>query len=76
MVDPTNGEIVPLGASGELMIRGSCVMHGYWDDPEKTRQAICQARWYRTGYVQYLLNVCLKEKIQRPLTGIDANMGK
>ncbi|XP_070779058.1 medium-chain acyl-CoA ligase ACSF2, mitochondrial-like [Enoplosus armatus] len=49
VVDLTTGEIVPLGASGELLIRGSCVMHGYWDDPEKTRQAICQARWYSTG---------------------------
>uniref|UniRef100_A0A8D0D155 Medium-chain acyl-CoA ligase ACSF2, mitochondrial n=1 Tax=Sander lucioperca TaxID=283035 RepID=A0A8D0D155_SANLU len=49
VVDPTTGEIVPLGASGELMIRGSCVMHGYWDDPQKTREVISQDRWYRTG---------------------------
>ncbi|XP_049418133.1 medium-chain acyl-CoA ligase ACSF2, mitochondrial-like [Epinephelus fuscoguttatus] len=49
VVDPATGEIVPLGASGELMIRGSCVMHGYWDDPEKTREVISQDRWYRTG---------------------------
>ncbi|XP_051244234.1 medium-chain acyl-CoA ligase ACSF2, mitochondrial-like [Dicentrarchus labrax] len=49
VVDPNTGEIVPLGTPGELLIRGSCVMHGYWDDPEKTSQAICEARWYRTG---------------------------
>uniref|UniRef100_A0A669DLI3 Medium-chain acyl-CoA ligase ACSF2, mitochondrial n=1 Tax=Oreochromis niloticus TaxID=8128 RepID=A0A669DLI3_ORENI len=49
VVDPTTGEIVPLGASGELLIRGSCVMHGYWDEPEKTREVISQDRWYRTG---------------------------
>ncbi|XP_056263238.1 medium-chain acyl-CoA ligase ACSF2, mitochondrial-like [Pseudoliparis swirei] len=49
VVDPDTGEIVPLGASGELMIRGSCVMHGYWNDPEKTREVISQDRWYRTG---------------------------
>ncbi|XP_047199886.1 medium-chain acyl-CoA ligase ACSF2, mitochondrial [Hippoglossus stenolepis] len=49
VVDPTTGETVPLGASGEIMIRGSCVMQGYWDDPEKTREAISQDRWYRTG---------------------------
>uniref|UniRef100_UPI0037E9C39A medium-chain acyl-CoA ligase ACSF2, mitochondrial-like n=1 Tax=Semicossyphus pulcher TaxID=241346 RepID=UPI0037E9C39A len=48
VVDPT-GDIVPLGTSGELWIRGSCVMLGYWDDPVKTNEAICQARWYRTG---------------------------
>lgn len=51
VVDPA-GQIVPLGTPGELMIRGSCVMHGYWEDPEKTREAICPARWYRTGWVQ------------------------
>ncbi|XP_062263341.1 medium-chain acyl-CoA ligase ACSF2, mitochondrial-like [Platichthys flesus] len=49
VVDPNTGEIVPLGASGEIMIRGSCVMQGYWDDPEKTREAISQDRWFRTG---------------------------
>ncbi|XP_049418127.1 medium-chain acyl-CoA ligase ACSF2, mitochondrial-like isoform X6 [Epinephelus fuscoguttatus] len=49
VVDPATGEIVPLGASGELMIRGSCVMHGYWQDSEKTREVISQDRWYRTG---------------------------
>lgn len=49
MVDPATGETVPLGASGELMIRGSCVMHEYWDDPEKTREAISPDRWYKTG---------------------------
>ncbi|XP_067427033.1 medium-chain acyl-CoA ligase ACSF2, mitochondrial-like [Thunnus thynnus] len=49
VVEPATGEMVPLGASGELMIRGSCVMHGYWDDPDKTREAISQDRWYRTG---------------------------
>ncbi|KAM7387222.1 hypothetical protein PAMA_009707 [Pampus argenteus] len=49
VVDPATGEMVPLGASGELMIRGACVMHGYWDDPEKTRETITQDRWYRTG---------------------------
>lgn len=49
MVDPATGEMVPLGASGELMIRGSCVMLGYWDDPEKTQEVITQDRWYKTG---------------------------
>ena len=59
VVDPATGEMVPVGNSGELMIRGYCVMLGYWDDPEKTSQVISQDRWYRTGYVQYILNVCL-----------------
>uniref|UniRef100_A0A146W7T0 Medium-chain acyl-CoA ligase ACSF2, mitochondrial n=1 Tax=Fundulus heteroclitus TaxID=8078 RepID=A0A146W7T0_FUNHE len=49
VVDPNTGEMVPLGASGELMIRGYCVMLGYWDDPEKTREVISADRWYKTG---------------------------
>ncbi|MEQ2225967.1 Acyl-CoA synthetase member 2 mitochondrial [Ilyodon furcidens] len=49
VVDPSTGQIVPLGASGELMIRGYCVMLGYWDDLQKTREVIAEDRWYRTG---------------------------
>lgn len=49
VVDPATGETVPLGASGELLIRGACVMLGYWEEPEKTREAISEDLWYRTG---------------------------
>lgn len=49
VVDPNTGQIVPLGTSGELMIRGYCVMLGYWQDPEKTREVISEDRWYKTG---------------------------
>lgn len=49
IVDPNSGRIVPLGASGELMTRGYCVMLGYWDDPQKTREVISEDHWYRTG---------------------------
>ncbi|XP_068605766.1 medium-chain acyl-CoA ligase ACSF2, mitochondrial-like [Brachionichthys hirsutus] len=49
VVDTTTGEIVPLEEAGELMIRGYCVMRGYWDDPEKTSEAISESGWYRTG---------------------------
>ncbi|KAM6913531.1 medium-chain acyl-CoA ligase ACSF2, mitochondrial-like [Lycodopsis pacificus] len=67
VVDPDTGEIVPLGASGELMIRGSCVMHGYWNDPEKTREAISQDRWYRTGDTASLTSLgycCIKGRMK------------
>ncbi|XP_038158525.1 medium-chain acyl-CoA ligase ACSF2, mitochondrial-like [Cyprinodon tularosa] len=49
IVDPNTDQMVPLGASGELMIRGYCVMLGYWDEPLKTREVISDDRWYRTG---------------------------
>ncbi len=43
------GRIVPRGTPGELWTRGYCVMLGYWDDEEKTREAIDPARWMKTG---------------------------
>ncbi|KAG7460251.1 hypothetical protein MATL_G00219320 [Megalops atlanticus] len=54
VVDPSSGEIVPLGVSGELMIRGYCVMLEYWDDPKKTQECITKDRWYRTGDIASL----------------------
>ena len=34
---------------GELCTRGYSVMLGYWDEPEKTAEAIDAARWMHTG---------------------------
>jgi fatty-acyl-CoA synthase len=48
IVDPS-GRIVPRGTSGELLTRGYSVMLGYWDDAERTREAIDAARWMHTG---------------------------
>jgi fatty-acyl-CoA synthase len=43
------GCVVPLGVSGELCTRGYSVMHGYWDDADKTAEAIDRAGWMHTG---------------------------
>jgi fatty-acyl-CoA synthase len=43
------GRIVPRGVSGELCTRGYSVMHGYWDEPERTAEAIDAARWMHSG---------------------------
>lgn len=40
---------MPLNTAGELQIRGYCVMLGYWDDPERTREVISDDKWYKTG---------------------------
>jgi len=43
------GRVVPRGTPGELLTRGYCVMLGYWNDAERTREAIDPAGWMRTG---------------------------
>ncbi|MEN9500587.1 MAG: hypothetical protein RIS83_2407, partial [Pseudomonadota bacterium] len=45
----SEGRIVPRGVAGELCTRGYAVMLGYWEDPERTAQAIDAARWMHTG---------------------------
>ena len=45
----TDGRIVPVGTPGELCTRGYSVMLGYWDDAERTAEAIDPARWMHTG---------------------------
>jgi fatty-acyl-CoA synthase len=44
-----DGRIVPRGTPGELLTRGYLVMLGYWNDKEKTREAIDAARWMHIG---------------------------
>ena len=45
----TEGRIVPRGTPGEFCTRGYSVMLGYWDDAERTAQAIDAAGWMHTG---------------------------
>ena len=45
----TEGRIVPCGTPGEFCTRGYSAMLGYWDDEERTAQAIDKAGWMHTG---------------------------
>jgi len=49
IVDPQTGQVVPIGAQGELCTRGYSVMLGYWNNAEATGGAIDAARWMHTG---------------------------
>ncbi|WP_328308270.1 AMP-binding protein [Streptomyces sp. NBC_00442] len=49
VVDPVSGVTVPRGEPGELRTRGYSVMLGYWDDPERSAEAIDAGRWMHTG---------------------------
>ena len=43
-----DGSVLPVGATGELLVRGYSVMLGYWDDEARTRETI-QDGWMHTG---------------------------
>ncbi|WP_286812048.1 AMP-binding protein, partial [Marinobacter sp. UBA2678] len=49
IVDPGTGNVVPRGEIGELCTRGYSVMLKYWNNEEKTREAIDSAGWMHTG---------------------------
>ena len=43
------GRVTPRGTPGELLTRGYSVMRGYWDEAERTRDAIDAGGWMHTG---------------------------
>jgi fatty-acyl-CoA synthase len=49
VVDPATGLTQPRGEAGEFLARGYAVMSGYWNDPERTADAIDAQRWMHTG---------------------------
>jgi fatty-acyl-CoA synthase len=49
VIDPESGLLVERGVAGELCTRGYSVMLGYWDDAERTAEAVDRAGWMHTG---------------------------
>jgi fatty-acyl-CoA synthase len=49
IVDPRTGERLPCDTPGELCTRGYSVMAGYWNQHDKTAEAIDASGWMHTG---------------------------
>jgi fatty-acyl-CoA synthase len=49
VVDPVSGDTVQPGDVGEFCTRGYSVMIGYWNQPDKTAEAIDGEGWMHTG---------------------------
>jgi long-chain acyl-CoA synthetase len=48
IVDPVSAEDLPIGAEGELIVRGPNLMQGYHNKPAETAAALRKG-WYHTG---------------------------
>jgi fatty-acyl-CoA synthase len=49
VADPATGETLARGETGEFCTRGYSVMQGYWNDADRTAEAIDADDWMHTG---------------------------
>ncbi|WP_375206531.1 AMP-binding protein [Hyphococcus sp.] len=44
-----NGDDIPAGESGELLLKGDSITQGYWRREKETQEAFTDDGWFRTG---------------------------
>jgi long-chain acyl-CoA synthetase len=48
------GQAVPQGDVGEIIVKGPTVMPGYWKLPEENREVLTENGWFKTGDLGHL----------------------
>lgn len=48
-----SGQLLPAGSPGEVLVRGSVVMKGYWNNPQASAKTLKKG-WLHTGDIGYL----------------------
>ncbi|XP_073020016.1 probable CoA ligase CCL5 [Primulina eburnea] len=54
IVDPDSGAALPVNRTGELWLRGPCIMKGYFSNEEATASTLDSDGWLRTGDLCYI----------------------
>ncbi|XP_073122426.1 probable CoA ligase CCL5 [Henckelia pumila] len=54
IVDPESGAALPVNRTGELWLRGPCIMKGYFSNEEATASTLDSDGWLRTGDLCYI----------------------
>ncbi|MFN8015856.1 MAG: long-chain fatty acid--CoA ligase [Acidimicrobiia bacterium] len=58
--EPIPGELVALGDDGEVLVKGGNIFNGYYNDEERTAEAIDEQGWFHTGDIGVFENGQLK----------------